>query len=183
MNDTIKGLEKQILELKGQLAEARKETEPEPVENYSFATVDGAKSLDEMFAGMDDMLVIHNMGKSCNYCSMWADGIDGYFPHLAGRAAVVLISPDDPATQRTFAEERGWRFPTASDADGGFTRKMGFLNDTDGYWPGVSALHKAEDGSITRKNYAIFGPGDDFCPVWPLLELLQDGQKGWEPPH
>jgi predicted dithiol-disulfide oxidoreductase (DUF899 family) len=183
MSDRVKQLEKQIYELKGELAKARADNEPEPVEDYEFATIDGPKKLSEMFGGMEDMLVIHNMGKSCNYCSLWADGIDGYFPHLAGRAALALISPDDPETQRAFAEQRGWRFPTVSDSTGDFTRAMGMLNEKDGYWPGVSALHRTEDGTITRKNVAMFGPGDDFCPVWPLFELLEGGQKGWEPPH
>jgi predicted dithiol-disulfide oxidoreductase (DUF899 family) len=123
------------------------------------------------------------MGKSCNYCSLWADGLDGYFPHIAGRAALVLVSPDDPATQRAFAEQRGWRYPTVSDSTGEFTKAMGMYNETDGYWPGVSSFHKADDGALTRKNTTFFGPGDDFCPVWPLMELLEGGQQGWEPPH
>ena len=183
MNDRIRGIEKQILELKGELAKARQEAEPEPVEDYEFSTVDGPRKLSEMFGGMDDLLLVHNMGKSCNYCSLWADGLDGYFPHIAGRAAMVLVSPDAPEVQREFAEQRGWRFPTATDSDGSFTKAMGMLNETDGYWPGVSSFHKADDGSITRRNTAFFGPGDDFCPVWPLFELLEGGQRDWEPPQ
>lgn len=181
MNERIRGLEKQIYELKQELTKARTDASPETVSDYAFETVDGPKKLSEMFGGMDDLLVVHNMGKRCNYCSLWADGLDGYFPHIAGRAALVLVSPDDPETQRAFAEERGWRFPTASDMQGSFTNDMGYVKE-DGHWPGVSAFHKSEDGTLTRKNTAIFGPGDDFCPVWPLLELLEGGKKDWEPP-
>ena len=175
-------MEQKIHELKQELGKARSESQPEPVKDYEFQTIDGPKRLSELFGGMDDLLLVHNMGKGCRYCSLWADGLDGYFPHIAGRAAFVLVSPDKPEVQREFAEKRGWRFPTVSDLDRVFTGDMGYVRD-EGFYPGISAFHKAEDGSITRTGTAVFGPGDDFCPVWPLFELLNGGAKGWEPPE
>jgi predicted dithiol-disulfide oxidoreductase (DUF899 family) len=182
MNDRIRELEMQIYALKQDLGTARAEAEPEAVNDYEFQTIDGAKKLSEMFGGMDDLFIVHNMGRSCQYCSLWADGLDGYFPHIAGRAALVLISPDAPEVQREFADKRGWRFPTATDRDKKFTDEMGYIRD-EGFYPGISAFHKGEDGKITRTGTAVFGPGDDFCPVWPLFELRDGGAKGWEPPE
>jgi predicted dithiol-disulfide oxidoreductase (DUF899 family) len=182
MNDKVRGLEMQIYELKQELGKARSEVVPEPVKDYEFDTIDGKKRLSELFGGMDDLFVVHNMGKGCNYCSLWADGLDGYYPHIAGRAALVLASPDAPEVQREFAEKRGWRFPTVSDSAKEFTNDMGYIRD-EGFYPGISAFHKAEDGTITRTGTAVFGPGDDFCPVWPLFELLEGGANGWEPPE
>ena len=182
MNERIRELETQIYGLKQDLAKARAEAQPEIVKDYEFETLDGTKRLSELFAGNDDLLVIHNMGKSCRYCSLWADGLDGYYPHIAGRASLVLASPDAPEVQRQFAEMRGWRFPTVSDARSEFTNDMGYIR-AEGFYPGISAFHKAEDGTITRTGTAIFGPGDDFCPVWPLFDLLNGGANGWEPPE
>jgi hypothetical protein len=28
---------------------------------------------------------------------------------------------------------------------------------------------------------ATFGPGDDFCSVWHLLEQFKDGANKWQP--
>jgi hypothetical protein len=39
-------------------------------------------------------------------------------------------------------------------------------------------------GTITRvARSRQLGPGDPFCPVWPLLDLLKDGPNGWEPKY
>ncbi|TVS08776.1 MAG: DUF899 domain-containing protein, partial [Phycisphaerales bacterium] len=46
----------------------------EPVGEYAFTTSDGEVSLADLFAGKRDLLIIHNMGKRCSYCTMWADG-------------------------------------------------------------------------------------------------------------
>jgi hypothetical protein len=68
-----------------------------------------------------------------------------------------------------------------SDRGGDFTSDMGFKTEKDGYWPGVSAFHKNEDGTIDRTGKAVFGPGDDFCPPWHFFDLLQGGAGDWEP--
>ena len=181
MTETIRSLEHQILELKARLSEARKDAPLELVTDYSFESLDGEVSLGALFDGKQDLFVIHNMGKSCNYCSLWADGVNGYLPHLSERASVVLVSPDDPATQGEFARTRGWKFRMVSDASGDFTKAMGMLDSDNDYHPGVSTFHKSQDGKVFRKNNTHFGPGDDFCPVWPLFELLAGGSDGWEP--
>jgi predicted dithiol-disulfide oxidoreductase (DUF899 family) len=47
----------------------------------------------------------------------------------------------------------------------------------------VSAFHRNDDGTVVRTGKAIFGPGDDFCALWHLLDLLPGGPKGWEPKY
>jgi predicted dithiol-disulfide oxidoreductase (DUF899 family) len=123
------------------------------------------------------------MGQKCVYCTLWADGLNGLARHLEGRAAFVVSSPDDPATQGAFAASRGWTFRMVSVKGSSFARDMGFEPEAGKYWPGVSAFHKSEDGTITRTGSASFGPGDEFCAVWPLLELLKDGADGWKPKY
>lgn len=181
MTSRIQELEAQIEQLKQELSKARRETKPERVSDYTFQSSEGDISLSKLFGERQDLLVIHNMGKSCNYCTMWADLLPCQLRHLERRAAVVVISPDAPETQRAFAAERGWTMRMVSDQGGQFTPDMGFKTDTDGYWPGVSAFHKESDGTIVRTGKAVFGPGDDFCPPWHFFDLLQGGAGDWEP--
>ena len=44
-----------------------------------------------------------------------------------------------------------------------------------------SAFRKEEDGTIRRVGHAPFGPGDEFCGVWHLFDLLEEGAAGWQP--
>ena len=66
-----------------------------------------------------------------------------------------------------------------SDESKEFTTAMGYWSEADGSWPAVSAF-VLEDGKIYRTGKAVFGPGDDFCPIWPMMDLF-GGAKGWEP--
>jgi len=181
MNDQIKSLEKQIYSLTEDLFKARAAAEPESVENYAFTTAEGEKTLADFFGDRDELILIHNMGKSCSYCTMWADLLEGSRRHLETRCAIVLISPDDSETQAKLAQARGWTFPMATDTDRRFTTEMGYLKE-DKYWgPGCSTFRKQDDGSIVRTGTSFFGPGDAFCPPWHFFSLLgiQDGE--WEP--
>jgi len=46
--------------------------------------------------------------------------------------------------------------------------------------PGVSVFEKDAD-SIVRVASTMFGPGDDFCAVWHLFDLLPNGANEWQP--
>ena len=111
---------------------------------------------------------------------MWADGINGLYPHLADRAGFVVVSPDSPAVQQKFALSRDWRFPLASGAGSDFAKDMGFMPKPDEPWPGVSTFRRVR-GKIFRVASAPFGPFDAFCATWPLFALLADGVDGWQP--
>ena len=112
---------------------------------------------------------------------MWADGFNGVYLHLRDRAAFVLTSPDPPERQRSFAAERGWRFPMASHQGTTFADDMGYRRDGRAL-PGVSVL-KRQGGRIIRVADTGFSPGDDFCSVWHFLGLLPEGAAGWLPKH
>lgn len=177
----VAALERRIEELKRELLAARRARGPEPVGDYEFTTTGGPATLASLFGDGCDLLVIHNMGESCPYCSLWADGINGQLGQVETRTKLVLCSPDPPETQVALAHARGWRFRMVCDATREFTRAMGYWTEEDGYWPGVSAFHRGASGQIVRVAHAPFGPGDDFCPAWPMLDLLLDGPQGWEP--
>jgi predicted dithiol-disulfide oxidoreductase (DUF899 family) len=181
MNEHIEDLLRQIYDLKAELTKARLEVEPEVVQDYTFETLTGPRTLSSLFGDKSDLFIVHNMGKSCAWCTLWADGFSGYLRHIHTRASFVLCSPDAPEDQQKLALARDWKFPLISDQTKEFTTDMGFYTETDGYWPAISAFHKAEDGTITRTGKDIFGPGDDYCMVWPMFGLLKGGLGEWEP--
>ena len=112
-NPQIAELEQQIYKLNLELHELRQSSAPEPVGPYEFATQQGQVTLLELFGEQDKLLMIHNMGQACRYCTLWADGFNGYLAHLESALSVVLVSKDSPAEQRKFANSRGWRFRLA----------------------------------------------------------------------
>lgn len=143
-------------------------------------------SLDDLFGDRRDLLVIHNMGRHCRWCTLWADGLNGLLDHLQARTAVVLMNGDDPQVQKEFATGRHWRFRMIQDPDATFTTDLHFAQEQDGQrylMPGVSAFHRNEDGSIVHVSSDYFGPGDIYMPVYPLFDLLQDGPADWEPQY
>jgi predicted dithiol-disulfide oxidoreductase (DUF899 family) len=187
IDDEVEEITRQIEELKGKLSEARRRREPEPVAEHELTDWNGdTVKLSALFGDKNDLLVIHNMGRGCSYCTMWADGFVSTLPHLQNRAAFVVVSPDEPDVQRAFAESRGWTFPMYSGARSDFIRAMGFdrgQNGESAFWPGISAFHRNPEGSIVRTGKDVFGPGDDYCLPWRMFDLLKGGAGIWEPKY
>lgn len=178
----IHRLEEEILSAKRQLAELRQLAPREPFEDHVLRGQDGGEvRLSELFQDKPDLILVHNMGRGCSYCTMWADGLNGVLPHLEDRAAFVVVSPDPPEVQKALAASRGWRFQMASAAGTPFTRLAGYEEPDGAPLPGVSTFRKRDDGRIERVAHTEFGPGDDFCSVWHLFDLLEGGPAGWEP--
>ena len=168
-----------MFELAKELAETWRTAPGIEVPDYRFATLAGEASLGELFAGRDKLLAIHNMGQGCRYCTLWADGIDGLLPHLESAMAVVLLSKDDPQTQRRFATSRGWRFRLASHGGGAYIREQSTMPGQDNM-PGAVLYERAGD-TILRRNAVPFGPGDIFCPAWHFLAMAGHGADEWTP--
>lgn len=181
-DNQIDELEYQLQELKQKLAELRRQRPREEVRDYQLLDTEGrAASLSSLFGDRSSLILVHNMGRNCSYCTMWADGFTGLLPHLESRAAFVLTSPDKPEAQKEFVRSRGWNFPVYSTAGTSFTADMGFDDEKEGLMPGVSVFRKETGGKIYRVSRAEFGPGDNFCAVWHFFDLLPDGIDGWEP--
>lgn len=171
---------RRIAALRNTMRTVQKRVQPEPVNDYVFATVQGPVRLSQLFGTKKDLFVIHNMGSSCPYCTLWADGYNGLYQHIASRAAFVVSSPDPPNVQRAFARRRGWRFPMVSHAGSSFAEDMGYRSPRGDWLPGLSAFRR-ERGHLVRVSDAGSSPGDDFCALWHVLDLLPDGPAGWQP--
>ncbi|MBS8263685.1 DUF899 domain-containing protein [Mesobacillus boroniphilus] len=183
LEQAIASKEKELMSLKQELAALRKQLPSFVVEDYQLTNTKGKNVLlSELFGGKNELIVIHNMGKSCSYCTLWADGFSGFTEHLENKAAFVLTSPDDFQTLSDFSNERGWTFKSVSTKGTTFKEDLGFKSK-EGFRPGVSILLKEEDGTIKHYTKAAFGPGDDYCSIWALFELLPEGSGDWGPKH
>lgn len=174
----IETLEKEILEKKKQLAELRRMND-EPIRDYTLDTAAGPKSLASFFGDKNELVVIHIMGRSCNYCSLWADGLIGFAKHIQTRSGLVLVSADSGDTVAETARLRGWNFPVAGNGDSGFAKDMGFEGES-GPGPGISVFTRRDD-QIFRHGHSDLGPGDEFCSIWHIWDLFPTGDAGWEP--
>jgi predicted dithiol-disulfide oxidoreductase (DUF899 family) len=177
---TLAAYRGQIAELRAKMREVQASIEPEAVADYEFSTVNGTVRLSGLFGDKRDLIVILNMGTTCPNCTLWADGYNGLYPHIADRAAFVVCSPDTPDVQQRFAADRGWRFPMASHAGTSFAAAMGYRSERGGYLPGVCVFRREGD-RIVRVADSGLRPGDDFCTLWHFLDLLPEGAAGWQP--
>ena len=181
MSDEIAEIEKQLFELTGRLNELRNTNSGIEVGNYIFSTLDGDVTLLEMFGENDRLLVIHNMGQGCRYCTLWADGFNGFLPHLESAMSVVLVSKDSPDVQRSFANSRNWRFRLASHGGDDYIKEQSVV-EGQGNMPG-SVVYERNGDQIARKNVAVFGPGDLYCSIWNLLGMAGLGETDWTPQY
>ena len=108
-----------------------------------------------------------------------ADSARARFFELASSERGLVELADLVDTQARLAERRGWRFRMISLAGNSFAADMGYFG-SHGYEPGVSVFKKHR-GEIVRVSDANLGPGDDFCCIWHLFDLLPEGAAGWQP--
>jgi len=187
LSNPLKALQAAEQELKSareKVTALRKKLDNKLVPDYTLKDPDGhSVSLSSLFGTKDDLIIIHNMGKSCAYCTLWADGLTGFKKHLENRAGFALVSHDRPSVLREFASGRGWNYKYLSNDGGPFSKDMGFQDEKGSPWPGISTFHREPNGTIKRVSHALFGPGDDFCSIWHMFDMLKDGPNGWEPKY
>jgi predicted dithiol-disulfide oxidoreductase (DUF899 family) len=169
----LEQVEQQMRELEQKRHQLLRDSCGEAVQDYELSRPDGSKvRLSEFFGDKDKLVLIHNMGQSCPYCTLWAEGFNSIFPYVEQEAGFVLVNADEPAAVKEFAGQRRWKFPIATAIGTSLFTDMGFADDKGGPWPGVSVLIKNDDGSITRYSRDHFGPGDRYSGVFAFLDLL-----------
>lgn len=179
----IAALEDEIREKKKQLVELRKKVKPKEVTDYTLQDVNGKEvKLSALFGNKTELLLTFNMGKSCRWCTLWADGFNGLTNPLESRAAFVLLSPDKPEIAKEFSESRDWKFRVLSDSKSTMRNDLGFRNDKS-ITPAAATFSKNEQGKIFFHNSSIFGPGDNYCVQYDLMDLLPGDSERWEPQY
>jgi predicted dithiol-disulfide oxidoreductase (DUF899 family)/catechol 2,3-dioxygenase-like lactoylglutathione lyase family enzyme len=184
-NEQVKTQEQKVRTEVEKLYQLHTSRPPERIQrDYEFKTILNTVKLSELFGDHDELIVIHNMGKQCAYCTLWADGFNGYYYQLARRVGFVLVNNDTPEEQHQFAVSRKWNFPIYSSRGTSFFEDMGFTETIDGkasFEPGLSVFRKTSSGAIERTTCASFGPGDLFSSIWNLYGILPKGVNHWEP--
>ena len=177
IGEQIEGLRKKMVEI-------QKSTPDEEIKNYEFTGPNGTTTLNDLFGTKNELIMVHNMGQGCSYCTLWADGFNGFTEHFNDRAQMVLSTPDDFKSFSSFAEKRGWKFQYFSTDGMDFPKDMGFFGDygngKEGPHPGLSFFYK-KDGKIFRNASDNLGPGDQYCSIWHMFDMLKEGKNDWNP--
>ncbi len=188
MNNSIAEIEKlkdEILEKKRALKALLQKEKREEIQNYTFKDVNGQDiDLFSLFTeDTNELLVIHNMGKACKHCTLWADVFNASYPIITTRVPIILTSPNEYEILDSFSKERNWSIPCYSYHNSSFAKDLGYeFMSNEGkkqYWPGISSLYK-EEGKIYRFAKDTFGPNDSYCTPWNSFELLKNGVN-WQP--
>ena len=178
LDSQIDELEYQLQDIKRQLAELRRTRPREEVGDYTLKDADGRDApLASLFGTHSRLILVHNMGRDCAHCTMWADGFVGLVPHLASRAAFVVTSPDAPEAQKEFAQARGWNFPMCSAKGTSFVSDMGFDDEKQGLMPGVSIFARGRRRkNLSRRACGIRAGRQLLCGL-ALLRIAARGHR------
>lgn len=184
-NEELATIHSEIVRLRKEMVEISKEIHHSEVDDYRFIDEHGGIiSLNDLFGEHDELILIHNMGKKCPYCTLWADGLMGSYQYLISRASVALVSPDKYDEMKMFKDSRNWKFQCVSASETTFTADMGFsfINEkgVESFMPGFSTFYKKE-GKIFRNSMDFFGPGDFYAPIWHMFDMLKYSDKAWRP--
>ncbi len=181
----IRALENEIADKKAALAILIAEQEPKAIEDYIFLDSNNKEVLlSQLFGGSDELVIVFYMGYQCKYCTLWADGYNGLFEHLNNRSGFAVVSHETPLFQQELCKERGWKFPMYSRMQNAFAEDLGFTSKEEDNkpLPGIAAFLKKE-GKVYLHHQSYFGPGDNFCIQWDILNILPKGLNNWKPEY
>jgi predicted dithiol-disulfide oxidoreductase (DUF899 family) len=120
-NELLEG-ENENAERSEELARKRRDLPWVPVEKeYTFATDEGTKTLEQLFDGRSQLLAYNIMfgpsygNGACPGCSNLADHLDGGLVHLNHRDVTLLCFSRAPLERlQAYKQRMGWRFPWVS---------------------------------------------------------------------
>jgi len=193
--------EKELVRLRDEIARARRALPWERVAtDYYFDTMEGPRSLPDLFEGRRQLLVQHFMfgpgwEQGCPSCSFMADHTDGMIVHLAHRdVSFIAVSRAPLADIARFRERMGWRFRWVSSSANDFNRDFhvsfapedrvegkvlynyGMTAFPQQEAPGVSVFYKNDTGEIFH-TYSTFGRGVEvMMGTYSLLDLVPKGR-------
>jgi predicted dithiol-disulfide oxidoreductase (DUF899 family) len=130
--DELLRREKEHTRVGDELARQRRELPWVPTtKQYRFETVEGSRSLAELFDGRSQLLMYHFMfGPSyeagCPTCSSNADAVDGVLPHLQARDVMMAYVSQAPLERlQSYNQRMGWSIPWVSSANSDFNFDFG----------------------------------------------------------
>jgi predicted dithiol-disulfide oxidoreductase (DUF899 family) len=164
--------EKEHTRRSDELAEQRRELPWVAVEEpYSFETVEGTKTLSELFDGRSQLLIYHFMfgptyEAGCPVCSSIADSIAPNAVHLAARDVTMLLVSRAPVEKlQAYKKRMGWGLGWASAGGSDFNRDLGFTHTEEELRPFLqgeippTVKQMAESCGTDIAAYVTEGPG------------------------
>ncbi|HEV8391698.1 MAG TPA: thioredoxin family protein [Dongiaceae bacterium] len=198
--------EKELTHARDKLSAARRELPWVKVEKkYEFDTIDGKKSLADLFEGRSQLIVQHFMfgpdwEAGCVGCSFGADHVDAAYQHLEHHdVTFVAVSRAPLARLLAYKKRMGWHFNWVSSLNSdfnydfhvSFTREE--LAKGKVYYnfemketkmedlPGESVFIKDSDGTVYH-TYSEYGRGgEEILGAYMLLDLTPKGRNESEP--
>ena len=194
--------EKELTRARDRLNEERRKLPWVRVEkNYVFDTVDGKKTLAELFATNSQLIIYHfmwrhDLDEGCIGCSFFSDHIDGANLHLAHHdVSFVVVSRAPLWILQAFKERMGWKFSWVSsyNSDFNFDYHVSFTPEElaigQVYYnyemtkasidelPGTSVFFKNDAGEIFH-TYSAYARGDESgIGAYMLLDLTPKGRN------
>lgn len=194
--------EKELMRQQDQLASARRALPWVRVDKqYVFDTLQGKRSLADLFEGRRQLVMQHFMfapGKErgCPHCSYMADHADGALPHLAQRdVTFVVVSRAPLASLEHMRKEMGWKFKWVSSGESDFNYDFHVsfapeeMAEGEVYYnfkrqsfpvedaPGISVFYK-DDEDVVYHTYSTYGRGVEvMMPTYHMLDLTPLGRQ------
>jgi predicted dithiol-disulfide oxidoreductase (DUF899 family) len=175
--------------------------------NYVFDTLEGPRSLADLFDGRRQLLVQHFMfapgwEQGCPSCSYMADHTDGMTAHLEHRDTTFVAISRAPLVEiERFRQRMGWKFKwvSANGSDFNYDFHVSFTpqeqasgkayyNYTAGdsrgeEAPGVSVFFRNDAGEVFH-TYSTFGRGVEvMMGTYGLLDLTPEGRGERDVPY
>ena len=132
--DELLAEEKALTRRGDELARKRRALPWVPVEKeYAFDTVDGTKTLAELFGGRSQLVVYHFMfgpdyDAGCPVCTSIADTLAPQAPHLRAKDTTLLLASRAPLPKLiSYRDRMGWDIDWVSSGGSDFNRDLGFL--------------------------------------------------------
>src|ERR671931_1475924 len=170
--DALLREEKELTRRNDELARKRRELPWVPVEkDYRFETIDGTRSLADLFAGRSQLLIYHFMfgpgyEAGCPVCSSIADNLDANAVHLSARDVTLICSSRAPLEKlQRYKERMGWSFSWVSTVGSDFHRDLGFLHTEEELKPFLEGEippvveQNARACGVDEATYVAEGPG------------------------
>jgi len=177
----IKRLEGEIKDATSKLRELRETLPPLKIPDYKFDSLEGQIHLSDLFVSGDKLLMVHNMGQGCRYCTLWGDGLNPFVQHIEDALPLVMVSGDSPLVQRQFANSRQWRFRMVSHNRQQYYEEQVKASDYENC-PGIVCYEK-KGSELYRLGHAEFGPGDLYCSLWHVLAMAGYSSANWTPQY
>ena len=170
--DDLLAEEKELTRRNDELTRKRQELPWVPVDaDYGFETVEGTKSLGDLFDGRSQLLIYHFMfgpdyEGGCPVCSSIADNLNPNAIHLAARDTKLMLVSRGPLEKlQGYKKRMGWSLDWASTVGSDFNRKLGFLHTRDELKPFLegelppAVVQNAEACGVDAGTYVAEGPG------------------------